>query len=168
MSYIVRFLDGTEREFETLRGADLYKVDLKEADLREACLIGANLEKADLREAYLREADLERADLIGANLRGADLKGAYLSGANLYKANLKEADLRRANLENTSVISGTLGKHFYFYHEGYLKIGCKGYDLEYWLNNYKSIGKQAEYSKRETHDYGCLIKFLYERERSLN
>jgi hypothetical protein len=54
----VKFLDGTSKEFTTLR----------EADLREA-----NLSWADLREANLSRANLSGANLYGANLSRADL-----------------------------------------------------------------------------------------------
>jgi uncharacterized protein YjbI with pentapeptide repeats len=60
---LIKFLDGTSREF------------------------------ADLRGAYLRGADLRGASLSGANLRDADLGGANLSGANLRGANLRDAYL---------------------------------------------------------------------------
>jgi Family of unknown function (DUF5758)/Pentapeptide repeats (8 copies) len=89
----IKFLDGTEKEFTTLAGADLYGADLYGADLR-----GADLSGADLRGAYLRWADLYGADLYGADLRGADLRGANLSGANLFGADLRGANLERANL----------------------------------------------------------------------
>ena len=57
---LIKFLDGTERSFSRLDGADLRNADLRNADLR-----GADLCRADLRSA----------DLRGANLCGADLRG---------------------------------------------------------------------------------------------
>ena len=50
---LVKFLDGTEKEFDTLRGANLQRADLWGADLWGANLQGANLQRADLREADL-------------------------------------------------------------------------------------------------------------------
>ena len=64
----IKFLDGTEKEFQNLRGADL-------------------------RGADLWSANLWGADLRGANLEGANLTGASLWGANLWGANLSGADL---------------------------------------------------------------------------
>jgi hypothetical protein len=71
--YKIKFLDGAEKVYETLRGAAL----------RGANLRGAYLEGADLRRANLEGADLRRAYLRGANLEGANLEGANLEGANL-------------------------------------------------------------------------------------
>ena len=64
----IKFLDGSEREFETLRGADL-----RDANLRDAGLTRANLRDADLTGANLAFANLRDTNLTRANLRGADL-----------------------------------------------------------------------------------------------
>ena len=67
--YKIKFLDGSEKECETLRGANL----------RVANLRGADLERANLRGADLRGADLEGADLEGADLRHCNnITGFYL------------------------------------------------------------------------------------------
>ncbi len=79
----IKFLDGSEKEFATLRVANLRGADLRGADLRGA----------DLRVANLAGANLTGADLIGADLRGADLRTADLRGANLAGANLTGADI---------------------------------------------------------------------------
>ena len=71
--YKIKFRDGTEKEFESLEGADL--------------------SYANLRDANLSNANLCRADLYGANLEDADLRFANLSNTNLYRANLKNTNL---------------------------------------------------------------------------
>jgi len=133
--YKVKFLNGTTRKFKTLKGADL--------------------EEANLRGADLSDADLRNANLKGANLRRANLRGAQLTGANLKGAGLKDADLF-----NTSILSFQLGKHFAFYHEGYLKIGCQGHSLEYWVENVNEIGKDNNYSESEIRRYTIFINSL--------
>ena len=75
----IKFIDRTEKSFESLSDADL-----RWADLRDANLCGA-----DLRDADLSDADLCGADLSDAGLRWADLRDA----------NLRRADLRGANLD---------------------------------------------------------------------
>ena len=132
----IRFKDGTEKEFKSLIDADLYG--------------------ADLKGAYLKSANLYGADLRGADLRGADLRGAYLKSADL-----RDADLKGAYLEDTSIISANLGRHFAFFHEGYLKIGCEGRIIEDWLHCYKEIGASAKYSLEEIKLYKNFIKFVY-------
>jgi hypothetical protein len=87
----VKFLDGTEKEFDTLAGANLTRANLYDADLTRANLYGANLYGANLTRANLTGADLTdarltEANLARANLAGANLTGAYLSGADLTDA----------------------------------------------------------------------------------
>ena len=93
---------------------------------------------------------------------GANLKGAYLKGADLKGANLYGADLEGADLYNTSIVSFQLGKHFGYYHENYLKIGCIGHSLEYWLENIESIGQENGYTKEEIKAYFSMIKLIKE------
>jgi hypothetical protein len=99
MNYKIHFKDGTVKEFETLRGADLSGADLRGADLSGANLSGADLRRADLRRANLRCADLRYADLSGADLSSADLSNADLSGA---KELLSPADYLAQNFETTT------------------------------------------------------------------
>ena len=73
--YIVKFKDGSVKEFETLRGADLQNAYFWRADLRGEDLRGADLRGADLRNAKLTGSDLKGANLLGADLRGVDLQG---------------------------------------------------------------------------------------------
>jgi len=133
--YEINFLDGRVETFESLVGANLLGADLREADLQ-----GAYLREAYLREAYLREANLQ-----GANLQGAYLQGAYL--------------------QYTCIISGTLGHHFYFCNGDHLRIGCEDMTLDQWLVDFKRVGEEAGYTKQQIHDYGCLIRFLIERNK---
>ena len=82
--YKIHYKDGSVREFETLR----------RADLSGANLCGANLRGANLSGANLSGANLCRADLSGANLSGADLCRANLCRANLRDA--KNPDIRHS------------------------------------------------------------------------
>ena len=46
MNHTIKFLDGTEKTFETLRDANLPRANLRDADLSGADLSGANLSGA--------------------------------------------------------------------------------------------------------------------------
>ena len=155
-----------------LINADLSKANLYKADLYSANLSNANLYKADLSNANLSNANLSSANLSSAHLYNANLSSADLRYANLSDANLSDANLSSANLQFTDVFCFTIGKHYAFFHTGdkyeegsYLKIGCRGFSLKYWLDNYKKIGKKEDYSKEEIKRYGIQIKAIMEMTR---
>ena len=135
-----------------LSGRGGERADLRDADLRNA----------DLRDADLRDADLRRADLSNANIECANLRGAILGNANLRGANLSNVYLDGANLINTQVYTFTLGKHFGFYYDGYVKIGCIGMNIDEWLeqNTIKKIGKENNYTKSQIKAYYLQIKLI--------
>lgn len=109
----VKFLDGHEKEFETLVGANLVGADLRNSDRKGESLCGADLMNADLEGANLALADLTGANLRGACLRNtylwnADLTGANLRGAEMEGAVLRLADLRGARFEGGTMCLGAL------------------------------------------------------------
>lgn len=109
----VKFLDGHEKEFETLVGANLVGADLRNSDRKGESLCGADLMNADLEGANLALADLTGANLREACLRNtylwnADLTGANLRGADLEGAVLRLADLRGAQFEGGAMHLGAL------------------------------------------------------------
>jgi uncharacterized protein YjbI with pentapeptide repeats len=150
-------LDNTKGQRADLREANLSEANLSRADLREADLIGANLIGANLIEA----------DLSSAYLSGANLRGANLSRANLSEADLGGANLYRADLSYTDVFTFTLGAHFGFVHFGnqyaegsYVRIGCESHGLDYWLENFESIGNKHNYTKAQITNYGRMLNML--------
>ena len=92
-----------------------------------------------------------------------------MSGAKFEGADLTRADLLGARLANTGVYSFTLGRAFGFAHFGdqydegsYVRIGCKGYSLDYWLEYYEDIGFKYHYSPAEIKRYGAMLNLLTE------
>jgi len=187
--YIVKFKDGSEEEFESLIGANLEGADLRWANLRGVDLRGANLTGVDLTGADLEGADFKGADLRDADLRGAyfkdtDLEGAYLTGADLTRADLEGADLTgacfisadlrgacfiSADISFTDIIGFYVGSHFGFAHFGsqyengsYVKIGCEGHALDYWIKHCEGIGKENGYTALEIAIYVIILRSLFE------
>jgi uncharacterized protein YjbI with pentapeptide repeats len=76
---------------------------LRRADLSRVNFSGADLSGADLKGTYLKKADLSGADLSGVDLSGADLSGACLKGADLSRAICVETDFTRATLTNCRI-----------------------------------------------------------------
>jgi len=61
----------------------------------------------------------------------------------------------------TSTVIGIQGSKGYINLDGeYIHIGCKGHKIDYWLDNYESIGKDNGYNEDEILEYGDLIKVL--------
>lgn len=104
----VRFLDGHEKEFETLVGANLVGADLRNSDRKGESMCGADLMNADLHGANLALADLTGANLRGACLRNTYLWNADLTGANLRGAEMEGAVLRLADLRGALFDGGTM------------------------------------------------------------
>ena len=125
----------------------------------------ANLSMADLSRADLRWANLSRANLHGANLHRADLRRANLHGANLRGANLSMANLHGANLRGAAVSGvngpfciGYFGRHHAIAAGGYISIGCEFHTYQYWLDNFRSIGAENNYSDAMIEAYGEWVK----------
>lgn len=104
----VKFLDGHEKEFETLVGANLVGADLRNSDRKGESMCGADLMNADLHGANLALADLTGANLRGACLRNTYLWNADLTGANLRGAEMEGAVLRLADLRGALFDGGTM------------------------------------------------------------
>ena len=155
-------------EEANLRGADLRGAYLRGANLEEANLEGVNLRGANLEGVNLRGANLEGVNLRGANLRGANLEeanleGAYLRGANLEEANLEGADLEGAfvyYLVGTTITTFQHNKHFAYFWNGLVTIGCKTLPLKKWLEKYKEIGENEKYTDKEIVVYGAWLHML--------
>ncbi len=130
----------TDKKFDdTSHGVDLSGVDLSGVDLSGVDLRGANLSLANMSGVDLRETDLS-----GANMSGADLSGADLS--------------------ETGLFSFTAGRHFGFYvpWQRYLKIGCLGNSIEWWITHYTVAGEENGYTDEEIARYGAIIKLIAE------
>jgi len=161
-------LSGADLREANLSGAYLSRAYLSRADLRDADLSGAYLRDADLRDAYLSRADLRDADLSGAYLSRAylsraDLRDADLSGAYLSRANLRDADLSGAKTDAATkmdrwslVIVGS--RHVITATDRLVAIGCQRHSLDWWLENYKTVGSESGYSAEEIEEYGGHLK----------
>jgi len=170
------WLEGRgEGERANLARANLAGVDLVEADLSGADLSRANLEKADLTYANLTGANLCAANLTGANLCAANLMGANLTGANLTGADLEEANLTEANLTKAELkgadlcsVKGKLifafqiNKHFAYYCDEILKIGCVSASIYTWKALAHEIGEEEGYTENDVKNYLTIINVISE------
>ena len=85
------------------------------------------------------ESGGERANLRGASLRGADLRRAV----GLFAV-------------------GSFGRHQAIAAGGYISIGCERWPYAHWLEHYREIGEESNYSAAEIDRYGAWIKMVVE------
>jgi hypothetical protein len=146
-------------------------IEIKNIFNNNIILVGEYESKKDALEknrgANLRGADLRGAYLIGANLRGADLRDANLIGAYLRDANLIGADLIGANLIGANgiilPIFNIIGSvHSVVFMGDKIKIGCEDHSISEWVENYKTIGEQNNYSPEQIEEYKKYIFMIAE------
>jgi len=159
-------LENANLRYTNLRYANLYSDNLENANLENANLSNTNLSNANLRYANLYNANLSNANLKNADSSNANLSNAYLRYADLYRTDLFNADLSNANLSNANLLNANLTeikgkkivafhyiKHFAYYCDGILKIGCESKKPQEWLECYKELGKKHDYTEQEIEMY---------------
>ena len=117
-----------------------------------------DLSNTDLSGAYLANAYLSKVNLSNANLAMADLYNANLSNANLSNADLYRADLLK--IKNKFIFTFQIGKHFAYYCDGFIKIGCKCLTIDEWIERGREIGLGNNYSEEEIKNYIKAIEFI--------
>jgi len=60
---------------------------------------------------------------------------------------------------NVFTIKGSVHK-IYANSPNKIGIGCKVYDLDFWLSNYENIGLHSSYSVEQIQEYGRYLKFI--------
>ena len=66
----------------------------------------------------------------------------------------------RANLSRYVYIKGSY--HDLQFHNGFVKIGCHSYSLEYWNIMYYRIGKDEGYTDKQIKEYKNYLNLLKE------
>ena len=104
MGYMVTFRDGSVREFEKLKGADLRDSVFRGSSFRSRDLSGTNFwgasfDGVDFTDANLDSVDFQRASLCNVNFRNANLRCADFSSSCLQRVIFKGANLDRARFD---------------------------------------------------------------------
>lgn len=94
-------------------------------------------------DTYEQQTEISGGEIWGdAVIRGGVIRGGVISGGDWKKAPLQ--------------IQGT--RHFVNISEkGKLKIGCKDFTFDFWLKNFKEIGKAENYTADEIKEYELYI-----------
>jgi uncharacterized protein YjbI with pentapeptide repeats len=83
-----------------------------------------------------------------------------LSGADLAGANLSGADLTGTKVPYP-IYQFFIGAYSAVASPHELRIGCEVHDWQTWLDNYKTIGKEAKLSKYVVAAHGETIQHMY-------
>jgi len=131
-------LVGANLDGASLVGANLVGASLDRASLVGANLDGASLDGVSLVGASLVGARLDRASLIGSRLDGSNLVGSSFDGSRLDGASLIGASLVGATYGIAKLTRGIIQLIGYYWtvfiFDAHIKIGCKLYSTEDWIN----------------------------------
>ena len=139
------------------------------------CLI---FEKANFYGGYFHGGYFHGGDFYGGNFHGGDFRGGdfyggnfhggYFHGGNFYGGNFHGGNFRGGDYEVLMLqIQGS--KHFcyaYFSEEDNsvcLGIGCERHTIEWWLENYASIGQEENYTDEQVDEYKLYIDLFAAR-----
>ena len=164
-------------------GGDFYGGDFYGGDFRGGNFHGGNFHGGDFRGGdfhggyfhggYFRGGDFYGGDFYGGNFRGGDFyggnfHGGYFHGGNFYGGNFYGGNFRGGDYEVLMLqIQGS--KHFcyaYFSEEDNsvcLGIGCERHTIEWWLENYASIGQEENYTDEQVDEYKLYIDLFAAR-----
>mgnify|MGYP003478722670 CR=1 FL=1 len=124
---------------------------------------GGNFHGGDFSGGYFRGGDFRGGDFYGGDFRGGDFHGGYFHGGNFHGGNFRGGDYEVLMLQ----IQGS--KHFcyaYFSEEDNsvcLGIGCERHTIEWWLENYASIGQEENYTDEQVDEYKLYIDLFAAR-----
>ena len=139
----------------------------------KANFYGGYFHGGDFYGGDFRGGDFYGGDFYGGNFRGGDFyggnfHGGYFHGGNFYGGNFHGGNFRGGDYEVLMLqIQGS--KHFcyaYFSEEDNsvcLGIGCERHTIEWWLENYASIGQEENYTDEQVDEYKLYIDLFAAR-----
>jgi hypothetical protein len=72
--------------------------------------------------------------------------------------------LRGADLEFTCVVGFQLCRYFGYRYGDRVAIGCEDHSLDYWLSNYKNLGRNNDYTSDEISLVGEFLTLMNKYE----
>ena len=139
-------------------GGDFYGGDFRGGDFRGGDFYGGDFYGGDFRGG----------DFYGGDFYGGNFHGGYFHGGNFYGGNFHGGNFRGGDYEVLMLqIQGS--KHFcyaYFSEEDNsvcLGIGCERHTIEWWLENYASIGQEENYTDEQVDEYKLYIDLFAAR-----
>ncbi len=124
---------------------------------------GGYFRGGDFHGGYFHGGDFRGGDFYGGNFHGGYFHGGNFYGGNFHGGNFRGGDYEVLMLQ----IQGS--KHFcyaYFSEEDNsvcLGIGCERHTIEWWLENYASIGQEENYTDEQVDEYKLYIDLFAAR-----
>ena len=132
---------------------------------------GGDFRGGDFHGGYFHGGDFRGGDFYGGDFYGGNFHGGYFHGGNFYGGNFHGGNFRGGDYEVLMLqIQGS--KHFcyaYFSEEDNsvcLGIGCERHTIEWWLENYASIGQEENYTDEQVDEYKLYIDLFAARNPS--
>ena len=149
-------------------GGDFYGGDFRGGDFRGGDFYGGDFYGGDFRGGDFYGGDFYGGNFRGGDFYGGNFHGGYFHGGNFYGGNFHGGNFRGGDYEVLMLqIQGS--KHFcyaYFSEEDNsvcLGIGCERHTIEWWLENYASIGQEENYTDEQVDEYKLYIDLFAAR-----
>ena len=149
-------------------GGDFYGGDFRGGDFRGGDFYGGYFRGGDFRGGDFYGGDFYGGNFRGGDFYGGNFHGGYFHGGNFYGGNFHGGNFRGGDYEVLMLqIQGS--KHFcyaYFSEEDNsvcLGIGCERHTIEWWLENYASIGQEENYTDEQVDEYKLYIDLFAAR-----
>ena len=129
---------------------------------------GGDFRGGDFRGGDFRGGDFYGGDFYGGDFRGGNFHGGYFHGGDFRGGDFHGGYFHGGDYEVLMLqIQGS--KHFcyaYFSEEDNsvcLGIGCERHTIEWWLENYASIGQEENYTDEQVDEYKLYIDLFAAR-----
>ena len=150
------------------RGGDFRGGDFRGGDFYGGDFYGGDFRGGNFHGGYFHGGDFRGGDFYGGDFYGGNFHGGYFHGGNFYGGNFHGGNFRGGDYEVLMLqIQGS--KHFcyaYFSEEDNsvcLGIGCERHTIEWWLENYASIGQEENYTDEQVDEYKLYIDLFAAR-----
>jgi hypothetical protein len=168
-------------------GGNFYGGNFRGGDFRGGNFYGGNFYGGYFLGGNFHGGDFHGGDFYGGNFRGGDFRGGYFLGGNFRGGNFHGGNFHGGNFHGGDFYGGDFRggdfwggtyevsmlqiqgtQHFcyaYPQEDGSicLGIGCERHSIEWWIENYASIGQEKNYTAEQVDEYKMYIDLFAAR-----
>ena len=138
----------------------------------------AVIEGGKIKGGVIRGGEIYGGEIWGGKIYGGEIWGGGIYGGEIYGGWIYGGLILGGLINGGKFCGGEIcdgiwddnplfivGSKYCIYipEPGKIKIGCSTHTFDYWLKNYKRIGKEQGLSEKEIKEYGSYIKLFIER-----